>query len=410
MKKSWHLDRRTFLRGAGVGVSLPMLDAMLPVARAARRSASESPTRMLCVGLHLGLHGPAFYPKQAGRNYETTTLLAPIDAFRDDFTVFSGLDHPGVGKGHPATVNFLTGAANPKKRKLASLDQVAAQAVRSETRFASLQLEARNAGSQKGRYLSWAKGGVPLPQENDPRALFDKLFKRPADGKQAKESLSDARSILDHVLEDAHDLQSRLGTADREKLDEYLSAVREVEREIQQAEKWAGQPGAKAASDVEIPGGRLSTVQGLRVMYRLIALAFQSDLTRVATLRIPGEQHPLSHHGQKANKVKSLVKLQQGYMTELAGLLKHLKSTTDGDGTLLDHTMVLYGSGMGNAAAHSTRNLPILLAGGGFRHGGHQKFGGKRKPPLANLYVTMLQRMGLEVGKFSSSRGTFGDI
>ena len=410
MKKSWQLDRRTFLRGAGMSMALPMMEAMVPAGRAAAAQAAQQPMRMLCIGMHLGVHAPAFFPKQAGANYTPPTLLKPLNEFRKDFTVFSNLDHAGVGKGHPATVNYLTGVENPRRRKQVSLDQVAARAVGSQTRFASLQLEAKS-GNQKGRNLSWGRGGVPLPLVANPRLVFDRLFSRPQDTEKRKEALADAHSILDHVLEDARDLQRKLGTADREKLDEYMSAIREVEREIQKAEKFVDQPVGAIASDLEIPiNAKLSVTQNSRLMYHLITLAFQADLTRVVTFRIPGENHAVSHHGKKRNKIKAFVAIQRRYMTELARLLQQLKATSDVDGTLLDHTMVLFGSGMGNASIHSTRKLPVLLAGGGFRHGRHLSFAGKRKRPLCDLYVTMLQRMGADVGKFSNSRGSMNDL
>lgn len=412
MKKSWHLDRRTFLRGTGIAVALPMMEGMVPVTRAARAAASaKQPMRMLCVGLHLGMYGPAFFPKQSGAQYKAPELLQPIEKHRKDFTVFSGLDHAGVGKGHPATVNFLTGVTDPKKRKQMSLDQVAAQAIGSQTRFASLQLQAGSSKSQKGRNLSWAKGGVPLPLEYDPRQVFDRLFSNKGNPVKQKETRTDEQSVLDHVLEDARDLRRNLGKIDQGKLDEYLAAIREVEREIKKANKFDGQSTVPKTADLKIPDRPMRDVaSSSKVMYQLISLAFAADLTRVVTVRCPGENHPASHHGKQPGKLGQLVGLQKRYVGELARLLDQLKSTSDANGPLLDHTMVLYGSGMGNTATHSTRNLPILLAGGGFKHGRHLDFSGKRKQPLSNLYVTMLQRMGVETNKFSNSRGSMNDL
>ncbi|MCA9173231.1 MAG: DUF1552 domain-containing protein [Planctomycetales bacterium] len=392
-----YLSRRSFLRGtAGIALSLPALEAM--------GESAKPPMRLICIGLHLGLHGPAFFPKQAGSQYELTPLLRPLESHRRHFTVFSNLEHAGVGKGHPATVNFLTGTDKPKSRKQASLDQVAAATVGKQTRFASLQLEAQ-ANQQKGRHLSWAPGGIALPQESDPRAVFDRLFK-PVSG-AARQSLANAKSVLDHVLEDARGLQSQLGAADRAKLDEYLAAIRDVEADLQKAERLDSGLGGKvgAAPEIAIPDGRrLGVREGSRVMMQLAALAFQADLTRVVTLRLPGEEHALSHHGQKRNKVRQLVELQSGYMTEVAEFLKRLQSMQEPAGSLLDHTIVLLGSGMGNASTHSTKDLPILVAGGGFRHGRHVRFG-NQAPPLANLYVTLLRQMGLPVERFANSHG-----
>lgn len=407
MKKSWHLDRRLFLRGASVSLALPMMEAMLPTGALA--AAARSPKRMLCVGVHLGFYGPQFFPKQIGKGYTTPALLKPIEDFRQDFTVFSGLDHAkAAGRGHPATVNFLTGFGDPKKRKQMSMDQVAARAVGGETRFASLQLEC-GSNKQKGRHLSWAKGGTPLPLESNPKAVFDRLFAAAMPAAERKQLLADQRSILDHVLVDAHDLQRKLGKADQEKLDEYLSAIREVERSIQKEETF-GDRTAVAPSDLVIPRGKQSLVQNSRTMYQLTTLAFQADLTRVVTLRIAGEKHASSHHGKKNGNVKAYVENQKRYVTELARALKQLKTTQDANGPLLDNTMVLFGSGLGNSASHSTKNLPILLAGGGLKHGRHLKFAGKAKKPLSNLYVTMLQQMGIKTEKFSQSRGSLNSL
>ncbi|MGY8769650.1 MAG: DUF1552 domain-containing protein [Pirellulales bacterium] len=409
MKKSWQLNRRLFLRGAGVSVAVPMLEAMIPSQRTAAAEAIKQPMRMICVGLHLGVHTPSFFPGQAGRGYKMTPLLKAIEPYRNEFTVFSGLDHAGVGKGHPATVNYLTGVDNPRQRKQISLDQVAARAVGSQTRFASLQLEAR-ANNQKGRPLSWAPGGIPLPLVSNPQAVFDRLFRQPKDVDKLKESLTDASSILDHITEDANDLQRKLGKADSGKIDEYLAAIRQVELDIEKAEKFADRPFHDFEDELNIPNTQLSVTQNSQIMYHLTALAFQADLTRVMTFRVPAENHALSHHGKQQAKVNAFVNLQKRYMTEFAGLLKQLKSRPDGEGTLLDNTMVLFGSGMGNASIHSTRNLPILLAGGGFKHGQHLRLTGKEKRPLSNLYVSMLRRMGINVSRFSRSNGSMDGL
>ena len=368
MKKTWQLHRRSVLRGLGAGLALPMLDAMLPSGRAAAARAEKQPMRMLCVGVHLGFYGPAFFPRTAGSGYSTPQLLKPIGRYRKDFTVFSGVDHPGVGKGHPATANYLTGVGDPRKRRQMSMDQVAASGVGAATRFSSLQLQAGNTGDAK-HSLSWAQGGIPLPTIGNPRALFEQLFA----GRQQQASLNNAKSVLDHVLEDAHSLQRKLGKQDNEKLEEYLTSIRDVEQEIQKTEAAAQKPADVVADSVR----RLTFPEKIspnitdntRMMYQLIALAFQADLTRVATLRIPGENHAASHHGQKPKKVQQFVAIQQRYMTEFACLLGYMKSTHGPGGSLLDNTMILMGSGMGNSSNHSTRNLPILLAGGGFRHG-----------------------------------------
>jgi len=391
-----------------MGLALPMLDAMLPVGRAAAKTVAE-PMRMLCIGASLGFYAPAFFPKQTGNRYVASTLLQPLERMRKKFTVFSGLDHPGVAKGHPATVNYLTGVANPRKRKQISLDQIAANAVGSQTRFASLQLEASGRSRTKGQQLSFAEGGIPLPLSSSPRLLFDELFS----GGRRKNSLAAAKSVLDHVLEDANKLQRRLGKRDNEKLDEYLSAIRTVEKDLEKAEQ-AKQPNKSVldlANRIEIPDAPVRGVaENTRLMCQLITLAFQADLTRVVTLRLPGENHAASHHGQKPNKVRQFVNIQLGYMNEFARMLEYMQSVKSQGGSLLDRTMVMIGSGMGNSSNHSTRNLPILVAGGGFRHGHHLSFAGNQKPPLSDLYVTMLQQMGIETDQFSSSRSSMNGL
>lgn len=408
MRKSWQLDRRSALRGVGMGLALPMLDAMHPVGRAASKTVVE-PMRMLCIGIHLGFYGPAFFPKQTGKRYVVPTLLKPLERLRRDFTVFSGLDHPDVGKGHPATVNFLTGVGAPQKRKQISLDQVAANAVGSHTRFASLQLEARGGDPNKGRQLSFAEGGIPLPLSNSPRALFDEMFA----GRRKRTSMNAARSVLDHVLEDANSLKRKLGKRDNEKLAEYLTAIRTVEQDLARAEQ-ATPPNKSVlelADQIEIPDPPVHDVtENTRLMCQLITLAFQADLTRVVTLRLPGENHAVSHHGKKPGKVREFVNIQLRYMNEFARMLQYMSSVNSASGSLLDNTMVLIGSGMGNSSNHSTRNLPILVAGGGFNHGRHLSFTGNQKPPLSDLYVTMLQRMGIETDRFSSSRSSMNGL
>lgn len=407
------LNRRAILRGGATAISLPFLDAMVPIGRAAESVIQTAqPKRLLCIGVHLGFYPPAFFPQKSGTDYVAPTLLKPVDHLRKHFTVFSGLDHPGVGKGHPATVNYLTGVARPDKRRQMSMDQVAARAVGGETRFSSLQLESRN-GNQKGRFLSWAEGGVPLPFLSDPRIVFDKLFgENQTSPVQRRKSLRNAESVLDHVLEDARRLKLQLGAQDNSQLDQYLSAIRDVEREIERAERFIDQPVSSLARKLNIPnaGTPLSITQSTRLMLQLTALAFQADLTRVVTLRVPGENHAVSHHGKKQAKVNAYVSLQKGYIQQFADFLKYMNETDNVETSLLNQSMVLLGSGMGNSSNHSTRNLPLLLAGGGLRHGRHISFEGSNKQPLSNLFVTLLQQMGLETDRFSSSRSSMNSL
>jgi hypothetical protein len=396
------LPRRAFLRGtAAAALCLPWLDAM------GAPAAADQPVRLFCVGMHFGFHPDAFFPKQAGPNYALPALLQPLASQRNRFTVFSGLDHPSVGKGHPATVNYLTGVEKPAQRKQHSLDQAAAETIGKRTRLHSLQMAAgRTAG--KGGNISWGKGGVALPQQANARELFDQMF-----GARAKASVSpeaqaalEDRSILDHVLEDAKSLQNKLGAGDRARLDEYLTAVREVENDLAKLKELGYRPADVDVNEAEFATGGQDEVGIFRVMLKLTALAFKTDTTRIATIHCPNNFHALTHHGQKKGKVQSLIATQTKFVKEFATLMEDLATAKDASGPLLDNTLLLLGGGMGNAAIHSTRNLPILLAGGGLKHGSHIK----ANRPLGDLYVTMLQRMGVETGKFSTSRGNLNEL
>ena len=395
------LPRRTFLRGAAAALCLPWLDAMGAPTR------GNQPVRLFCIGMHFGFHPDAFFPKQSGTGYKLPEILQPLSAQRQHFTVFSGMDHPNVGKGHPATVNYLTGVEKPAQRKQHSLDQAAAETIGRRTRIHSLQMAAgRTAG--KGGNISWGKGGVALPQQESAREIFDQLF-----GKKAKDSVSpeaqaaldEDRSILDHVLEDAKSLHGKLSGGDRARLDEYLTAIREVEQDLAKIKEMGYLPTDVAANESEFSGGG-SENDIFRLMLRLTALAFKTDATRIATLHCPNNFHALTHHGKKKGKVQQLIAAQSAFVKDFAKLMDDLASTTDANGPLLDNTLLLLGGGMGNASIHSTRNLPILLAGGGLRHGQHLK----ANRPLGDLFVTILQRMGVETGKFSTSRGNLNEL
>jgi hypothetical protein len=370
-------------------------------------TSANQPTRLFCIGMHFGFHPDAFFPKQTGAGYSLPELLAPLGSHRQKFTVFSGMDHPNVGKGHPATVNYLTGVEKPNQRRQHSLDQAAAEKIGKLTRINSLQLAAtRTAG--KGGNISWGKGGVALPQQQSPRELFDQLFGAKAKASvtpEAKAALDEDRSILDHVLEDTKALQSKLGKGDQARLDEYMTAIREVESDLAKLKELGFKPGDVPTNEAEFAGGG-SENDCYRLMLKLVGLAFKTDATRIATLHCPNNFHALTHHGKKKGKIKSLIASQKTFVSDLAKFLDDLNSTSDAAGPLLDNTLVLLGGGMGNASIHSTRNLPILLAGGGLKHGSHIK----ADRPLGDLFVTMLRRMGVETDKFSTSRGNMNQL
>ena len=413
------ISRRTFLRGAGVTLALPLLDAMLPGGRA-EETKSAPPRRLICIDATLGLHAANFFPRETGRDYALTPYLEVVKDFREDFTVFSGLSHPEVDGGHASLASFLSSAPHPAAasfRNTVTLDQFAVEKLVPDTRFTSLQLTSGKTSNS----ISFTSAGVMIPAEEKPSALFRRLFVNGTPGEVETEMgrLRQGGSIMDTVLGEARRFQNNLGTRDREKLDEYFTSVREVEQRLHRAQDWAQKP--KPAVDVAPPADipdPADLVGRTKAMFNLIHLALQTDSTRFVTLNLEGHNlvppiegvsidwHSLSHHGQSPEKLAQLRLLELAQMETLAGLLGELRQSREAGGTLLDRTMVLFGSNLGNASSHDTRNLPVLLAGGGFKHGQHLAFDRAHNEPLANLYVTMLQRLGVEAEKFGSGTGT----
>jgi len=422
------LSRRRFLRGAGIAMALPLLDSMIPAFVRAGDAVSPSaapgaPRRMFGVCNNLGLLPGGFFPKDAGRDYTLSPYLEMLSEHRPDFTVFSGVSHPNVDGGHPSDVSFLTAAPHPASssfRNSISLDQFIAERIGSMTRFPSLTLAVNSARSS----LSWTGTGVEIPPEEKAAEVFRQLFVQGTPQEVAAQirSLDTGRSILDAVADQARALQRDLGPRDRSRLDQYFTSVRDLEHRLQESRGWENKP--KPVVNVAPPQDPTSPAQYMakvKVMYDLVRLSFETDSTRAVTLmlnsvgtpvvEIPGETltdgyHNLSHHGQAPDKLAQLKILDDWHMKLLAGLFHDLKSTREADGTLLDHTMILYGSNLGDANAHSTTNLPLLFAGGGFKHGQHIMFDQSQNYPLPNLFVSMLQRMGIEENKFASSTGT----
>lgn len=411
------LSRRAFLRGTGVTLTLPLLDAMQP-RRAQATLLASPPHRLLCINTTLGLHTPNLFPTSAGRDYALTPYLEPLQALRNDFTVFSGLSHPQVDGGHSSELCYLTAAPHPSSdgfKNTISLDQYAAELLVPQTRFRSLVL----ASSHNG--LSVTRNGVQIPAEQRPSRLFRAMFVEgsPTEIDAQVQRLKQGQSILDNVLAEANDFQRELGKRDREKLDEYFTSVREVEQRMLQAQGWAHRPKPKVSVKPPVDITSTTEVVGrVRLMIDLMHLALQTDSTRLITFAmngfnavpaIPGvtqDWHNLSHHGQDPAKLAELRVIELQQMKLFGELLTKLKGTQEEGGTLLDRTIVLFGSNLGNASSHDTKNLPILLAGGGFRHGQHLAFDPQKNPPLCNLFVQCLQRLGAEVGSFGSSTGT----
>lgn len=409
-------SRRTLLRGTGVALTLPLLESMAPAR--AQAAEAETPRRMICINNTLGLHTPNLFPTMAGRDFELTPYLEAIGEFRDDFTVFSGLSHPDVDGGHPAELCYLTSAPHPRAdnfKNTISLDQYAVEQLVPDTRFESLVLASSHTG------LSFTRSGVPIPAEQRPSVVFKNMFVggTPREINTQVQRLKQGQSIMDTVLSEAKDFQKGLGKKDQQKLDEYFSSVRQVEQKMLKSQDWARRP--KPQVDAKPPVDILDHVEvvaRVRLMIELMHLALQTDSTRFITFAlngfnavpaIPGvtqDWHNLSHHGQDPAKLAELrvVELQQ--MQLFGELLTRLKSTSEGGGSLLDQTIVLFGSNLGNASSHDNKNLPIIVAGGGFRHGQHLAFDPINHPPLCNLYVQFLQRLGANVDSFGSSNGT----
>jgi hypothetical protein len=417
-------ERRRFLKAAGVCIALPALESLPRVLSAGE--TAQTPRRMVCIGNEFGMYPGAFWPEKAGADYELTTLLKPLAAHRDAFTLFSHLDH-GLKGGHFAVHTFLTGVKSAEAKGMPdggiSLDQRAAEFVGSQTRFPSLTIGSED-GLHGGCQMSWTRTGTRIPPIPGPRELFRLLFVEDdgAAKRKAADRISLQGSILDTVLGDAKSLDRRLNQTDRGKLDEYLSAVRDVESKLQLDRHWQNIP--KPKTGLQEPENQGLT-RDLPAIYDLMALALQTDSTRVATLEIGGSfaasdlgirqgYHSLSHHGQLQANIDLLVQIELYQMEQFARFLDKLRSLREpsSDATLLDSTMVLLGSGMGNANSHTNTDLPLILAGGGFRHGEHKPYPQepRRRVPLCNLYVSMLQRFGVETDRFSAGTGTLAGL
>jgi hypothetical protein len=411
-------NRRTFLKAAGVSLALPWLDAFSPVR--ALGAAAAPRRRMVCICMPLGLHPPLFFPEKPGKDYGLTPYLEVLKDFRDDFTVVSGLSHAGMSPGfaHQATASFLTGApgaGRPGFRNSISLDQFAAEHIGGQTRFPSLALSGEGAG------LSWTRTGALVPAATSPSRVFAKLFlEGTADEVQAQvRRLEDGRSILDDVRDQAATLRAGLGAEDRDKLDEYVTSVRELEQRLARDEKWhrTPKPRVNVPAPTDIPSAA-DLIGRARLLFDLTHLALQTDSTRLITIMLAGStyvppipgvtlgHHDLSHHGQDPGKLEQLKIVEVETMKTLATLLGRLKETKEEGVRLLDRTTVFLGSNLGDGSSHSVRNLPVLVAGGGFRHGQHLAFDPQNPPPLCNLYVSMLQRLGVQVDRFGTSTGT----
>lgn len=408
------MNRRHFLRAATGSLVLPWLDAFAVGAKPKPRQ------RMICICAPLGLHPAYLFPEKPGKDYAMTPYLEVIQDFREDFTVISGLCHAGNNPGfaHQATASFLTGApgaGRPGFKNEISLDQLAAEHIGSETCYPSLAL------SGEGEGLSWTRTGAPIPAATSPSKVFAKYFlpDTPEEAKAQTRRLADGRSILDDVAAEAKKLQSGLGVDDRGKLEEYATSVRDLEKRLAQNELWFKKPKPKVDAKPPTDVSQAADLIGrMKLIFDLTHLAIQTDSTRLITIMLGGSthappiagvslgHHDLSHHGKEPTKLEQLKLVEIETMKQLRDLLGKLKGSKEEGATLLDKTTIFLGSNLGDGSSHSVKNLPVLLAGGGFKHGQHLAFDAQNPPPLCNLFVSMLQRLGLPIDKFSSSTGT----
>ncbi len=406
--------RRHFLKTtAGAGLALPWLESMGGFAHAAE---SHSPQRLLLICLPLGIYRDAIIPQATGADYEATEYLRVIEAFRDQTTVISGLDHPGVNGGHSAESRIFTGMPSNKKN-VRSLDQYIARQIGQHTRYDSLALSA-------GRNIfSWTDGGTMVPAESSMSNIYGKLFVEEGAGNADKtlREIGYGKSMTDLMRRQAQALQPSLSESDRGKLEEYFESVGATERRLTKSENWVHTPKPKVTAKMpEDPTDRAEIVTQMRNVCDMIHLAFKTDSTRVITtgwfqqnnVNIDGVSngyHPLSHHGQDPNNVEQLMTIERAFFEELNQLLTNLRNTREGDSTLLDQTTIVVTSNLGNGSNHSNKDLPVLLLGGGFNHGQHLAFE-PSTTPLSNLYVSVLNRFGLADESFATSTGPLNGL
>jgi hypothetical protein len=446
MSRQRQMPRRRFLRGLGTAIALPMLDAMVPAFPVSSKAKSKSPARMAFVYVPNGIDMRLWTPGNLGAEFECPRLLQPLLPYRSDILVISGLTHnggralgDGPGDHARAAASFLTGI-HPKKTAGAdicagiSVDQVAAQNLVAATRFASLELgceDGRQVGNCDSGYscaysnnISWRASATPMPPEINPRLVFERLFagvdisESPAS--RAKRERYN-KSILDFVLEDTRELKGDLGPTDRRKLDEYLHAVREIERRIESVERDT----KEVAPSIDKPTGiPIDFTEHARLMFDLMAVAFQADLTRITTFMLGREgstrtyreigvseaHHPLTHHRNDPEMLEKVGKINRFHVEQFAYFLGKLRSIQDGEGTLMDRIMLVYGSGISDGNRHLHHDLPVLLVGrgAGAITGRHVRY--PQETPMANLFLTMLDRLGVHPESLGDSNGRLQDL
>lgn len=416
------MNRRNFCKTLGASaLAFPWFSTL------ALRGAEvdRAPRRLVCIGLDFGLRPESFFPSDPGPELELSPLLKPLERWRQRLTVFSQLEHPGVQGGHYGVHAFLSGVRREQaagfRDGCVTLDQLAEEHLGRLTRFPSLCL-----GTGAGDAISWTRSGIAVPKLEDPGAAFDLLFKpQPPSAATARRArLAENDSVLSLIAQDARRLAPQLDRWDREKMEEFMDALREFERANASNLAWLDKP--LPVTDGQKPAWKNDgCLDRVRATFEVAALALQSDATRIITFNIGGAlpvtnipgidrgYHDLSHSGKDAEKLRQLHIIESALMGELDHFLERLATMKDTAGScLLDNTAVLFGSGMGNASAHANTNLPVLLAGGGFKHGRHLFFPkqGRQQTPLCNLFVTLLQQLGVEREQFGSSSGTLNQL
>jgi len=405
------MNRRDFLFAAGACLALPAL---------AREAEKAPPKRLVAIHVPLGMMPAFFFPKVGEISSPYLDLLAKQ---RDQFTTFAGLSHPGVDGNHHAGQCFLSGAPHPGQptfRNSLSLDQLAAEKIGEDTRFSSLAVAVRQ-GEHYADSVAVSRSGVILPAEASAERLYRKIFVAgtPEEKAATMRRIQAGGSVLDLILDKAKRLEKSSDPQDRARLDQYFQSVRELEGRLERSIAWENRPKPKV--DYPMPkdiADANEVVARSRLMFDLVRLALQTDSTRVVTLslstfsvvpHVPGvknETHGLTHHGNEPDKISELRKIEEAQLAVFGEMLSAFRETRETGGNLLDRTQILYGSCLGNANSHSNQNLPLILAGGGFRHGQHLSFDTVNNTPLANLYVSMLQNLGVEADKFATSTGS----
>ena len=439
------LPRRTFLRGMGAAVALPLLDAMVPALSAQSRTAAAPVRRLGFVYIPNGAIMERWTPAAEGKAFELSPILKPLEAHRDRITVVSNLDSrpaeaaEGEGSGDHARASAVwLSAVHPKRTEGADLrggktiDQMAADVLGRDSQLRSLEIAAEDFTAVGGcdigyscsyvNTLSWRTPTTPLPMQTDPRVVFERLFGEGLGAEQRRRQLSQDQSILDAIVGQVGQLQKRLGPADTARVTEYLDSVREVERRVQKMEAQVGAHIAVPSMPVGVPELYDDHV---KLMYDLLALAFQADVTRVGTfmlareastrtynhIGVPDPHHAISHHGNAPDKIEKHAKINTYHVTLFNHFLDRLRATPDGDGTLLDHSLVMYGGCISNGNLHTHGPLPTLLAGGACG----QLTGGRHirtaaDTPMSNMLVSILEKVGVEADRIGDSTGRLADL